>query len=361
MENEILNKEIQFLKITYNIHIVVYILIGLIYIIVYENIYWIIDTLMLLFEINFYIFLCFYLLLIATYILFPCLKLTTKTLNFFIKVSFVLFFIVSINSLLCSIICCYNSTLFDTFYTDCPFNFNKDNISSLINDSLLSNKKRENMCKSRKCFNINNISNIYICNFYEKNIYYKSFSEIDYNSIYPEINNFTTYCSNYTRFYTNIKYKYQKYDIDYTFVCPSKTTIVYFYVLTYLFIISNLFCSSILWLFEYCSYKTILSLLLDFRNINASLKETNNTSKIEQTNNSPDNNQDQLSLNNRTEIIIIENSNKNQSIENEINENNINNNKTNDMSKSGNILMNDMNNNIFKIINRNEILKDDKK
>ena len=361
MENEILNKEIQFLKITYNIHIVVYILIGLIYIIVYENIYWIIDTLMLLFEINFYIFISFYLFLIATFILFPCLKLTAKALNFFIKSSLVLFCIVSINSLFCSIICCYNSTLFDTFYTDCPFNFNKDNISSLIHDSLLSNKKRENMCKSRKCFNINNNSNIYICNFYDKKIYYNSFSEIDYNSIYPEINNITKYCSNYTKFYPNIKYKYQKYDIDYKFECPSKSTIVYFYVLTYLFIISNLFCSSILWLFEYCSYKTILSLLLDFTNINASLKETNNTSKIEQNNNNPDNNQDQLSLNNRTEIIIIENSNKNKTIKNENNENNISNNQTNEISKSGNILMNINNNNIFKIINRNEILKDDEK
>ena len=141
MENEILKKEIQFLKITYNIHIIVYILIGMIYIVVYENIYWILETLMHMFEINFYIFLFYYLLLIAIYILFPCLKLTEKALNFFIKSSLVLFAIVTINSLVCAIICCYNSTLFDTFYTDCPFNYNKDNISSLIHDSLLSDSE----------------------------------------------------------------------------------------------------------------------------------------------------------------------------------------------------------------------------
>ena len=64
-----------------------------------------------------------------------------------------------------------------------------------------------------------------------------------------------------------------------------------------------LFCTGILWLFEYCSYKYILALIRHSRNNNNSLRDTNNTSKINE-----DNNQDNISNTNKTEIIIVENS-----------------------------------------------------
>ena len=52
MENEEIVKEIKFLKVTYNIHIFVYIFLLMIYLIVSENIYWLVDSILQMFQIN---------------------------------------------------------------------------------------------------------------------------------------------------------------------------------------------------------------------------------------------------------------------------------------------------------------------
>ncbi len=356
MENELnsyINKEVQFLKITYNIHIIECILLLLIYFIAYENIYWLINSIACMFEISLFIFIFLYFFLLFIYLSFLFLKMTTKLLKVFIVISLICFYIVFVNSLFCSIISCYNSTLFYTFYNDCPFNYKEDDITKMIGKSISNDKKIKNMCKSRKCYNINNDTDIYLCNYYDKEIYYDSYSEKNKNITYQEINYFFNLCSNYTNFYLNKKAKYQAFDINYNFNCPSKSNIIYNYVLTYLFIVANILCSATLWLFEFCSYKTILTLITNIRNNNVSLKETNNTSKIEENNNS--NNQDNNSNKIGTEIIIVEN-NKNKNIEEgkDVNKEN---------SKSENILINNMNDNIFKIMNQKEQIKksDEKK
>ena len=70
MENEEIVKEIKFLKVTYNIHIFVYIFLLMIYLIVSENIYWLVDSILQMFQINLYIFFCFYLFIIGIYVFF---------------------------------------------------------------------------------------------------------------------------------------------------------------------------------------------------------------------------------------------------------------------------------------------------
>ena len=216
MENELnlyINKEIQFLKITYNIHIMVCILLMLIYFIVYQNIYWLFNSIYYMFEISLFLFIFIYFFLISIYLLFLTLKLRQKLLKFFIVISLILFFVVFINSLFCSIISCYNSTLFDTFYNDCPFNYNEDDIISMI---LIANnnKKIKNICASRKCYNINNNSNIYLCNYYDKEIYYNFYSAQNTNITNEEINAFINICGNYTHFYLNERNKFKEFDID---------------------------------------------------------------------------------------------------------------------------------------------------
>ena len=357
MENEYIKKEKSFLRVTYHIHIIVCALLSMIYFIVYENIYWLSNSIFYMFGTSLFIFLFLSLFLLIIYILFLVLKLTQKLLNFFIIISIVLFFIVSVNSLFCSIISCYNSALFDTFYNDCPFNYNLGNMDKMKVEFVKNNKIMKNICKNRKCFIINNISNIYLCNFYEKEIYYDSFQETNINQTYNEIEYFITNCKEHTHFYLNKKEKYQKYNIDYNFDCPSKSSIIYNYALTYLFIFANIFCSSVLWLFEFCSYKTILLLLTELRTNDMGLKETNNTSKMENDNNNNNaNNHENISQFNGTEIIIVQNSNKNK---NDNSEDNKNINQEN--SKSENILINNANNNIFRIINQKEQIKNEHK
>ena len=347
MENEII-KESRFLKTTYFIHEFICILLLIIFSIVYENIYWLMELKSLLFKISFLIFLITFLFLLIIHILFMLLRKNKKVLKFFILISLIGFCIVSINNLFCAIICCYNSTLFDDFYSDCPYNYKKEHILETMKIYI---HKIKNVCKSRRCYNINDNSNKYLCNFNEGDKYPIHFDEI-INEIDDETFFFYVFCFNYTQFYSNNKDKFHKFDIGPFDICPSKSGIVYNYILTYIFIISNLFCGSILWIFEFCSYKTILYLLMNVRNIDMSLKETNNTSKInDDINVSNKGNNSRL---NGTEIIIVENMN------NIIGENkDINNEK----SKSENQLINNINNNnIFKIINqKQQINKNDDK
>lgn len=353
MENEYIKKEKKFLKITYEIHLIVFCLLAIIYFMAWENIYWLGKSILTMFEISIFIFLALFLILFFIYVLFLLIQLTQKVIKFYIKISLILFFIVSFNCLFCSIISCYNSSLFDTFFDDCPFNFEND-LEKMNNEIIKNNKTTKNFCKTRKCFKINE-PNIYLCNFYEEDIYYNKQSILNSDDMTVEINYFIEHCKNYTSFYLNKKRQYTNFDINYSSSCPSKSTIIYNYVLIYLFIVANIFCSPTLWLFEFCSYKIILSLLTEERNNDNNdmgLKETNNTSNIENNDNNP-NNQDNISQLNGTEIIIVHNPNKdkNQSTSEE------NNDINKDISKSEDQLMNNINNNIFKLINQKENIK----
>ena len=360
MENVFIIKEINFLRATYVIHIFTYFFIWMLYLIVYENVYWIFDGSILLFEISLYIFLAFSFILIIIYFVFLCIKMIEKRIKFFIKITVIAFIFSIINSLFCSVISCYNSTLFDSFYLNCPFNYNIDDIPKMIDKANITERMKKNMCKSRKCFNINNISNIYLCTFHEKDKY-KHYSIEDNKIEDPEVYNFMKYCGKYSLFYIYSKDNYKLYDIDYDFICPTKSNITYNYVLTYLFIFCNLFCGSILWLFEYCSLKTLLNLIINSRNYNLSLRDTYNTSKIDGSDNLPNNNGDENFEKQKTEIVIVDNSyiEQNQKIE----ENKVINKENNrDASKSENQLISNMNNNIFKIMKKNtKIRNDDKK
>ena len=177
-----------------------------------------------MFKISLYFFVAIFFVLIIIYFILLFIHLVEKSINIYIKISLAFFVISIINSLFCSIISCYNSTLFDSFYSDCPFNYNIDDISKMIIKYNKSRNEMKYLCSSRKCFNINSYPN-------EEN-----------NNCYPEINNYTEFCQNYTDFYYISKDKHKKYEFDYEFICPSKKDIIYNYALTYLFIFSNLFC-----------------------------------------------------------------------------------------------------------------------
>jgi len=381
MENQLISKEISLQKSTYAIHIIDYLVLLFIYFMIEHDIYWLNESLYYIFEVDLYIFFIFYITLIIIYILFSTLYIKhQKGKNLFLKFSLAMFFIVSINSLFISIVSCYNSTLFDTFFSECPFNFKPEKIPAFFTTNLLANNKLKNICKSRRCYPINDENtNIYLCNFYDANLYSKLYSNDDneYYIKYNDIYEYMIFCEEYATFYINKKEGYKEYDITNDFLCPSKSTIVYCYILIYLFIFVSLFCSSVFWLFEFSSFKKINSLLLDLANRNISLRETNNTSKIDNNNNSLQNN-NELQNNNKVDIIIVTKNNKNminnmqngeRIVEINNNENKIyinenqkkdeRNNINNDVSKSHNQLIINGNNNIFKIINKKEPMKKD--
>ena len=109
-----------------------------------------------IFEVDLYIFFIFYITLIIIFILFSTLYIKLqKGKNFFLKFSLAMFFIVSINSLFISIVSCYNSTLFDTFFSECPFNFKPEKIRAFFTKNILLDNKLKNICQSRRCYPIN--------------------------------------------------------------------------------------------------------------------------------------------------------------------------------------------------------------
>ena len=126
MENQLISKEISLQKSTYAIHIIDYLVLLFIYFMIEHDIYWLNESLYYIFEVDLYIFFIFYITLIIIFILFSTLYIKhQKGKNLFLKFSLAMFFIVSINSLFISIVSCYNSTLFDTFFQNVPLILNQ--------------------------------------------------------------------------------------------------------------------------------------------------------------------------------------------------------------------------------------------
>ena len=144
MENVFINKEIKFLNAIYCIHIFTFIFIWVIYLAMHENIYWIFDYSILLFEISLYVFLSFTFLLMILFFVFTCAKMVEKKIKIIIKITVVFFILSIINSLFCSVISCYNSTLFKSFYLNCPFNYNIEDIPMMIDKANISERMRKN-------------------------------------------------------------------------------------------------------------------------------------------------------------------------------------------------------------------------
>ena len=395
MDSPIIHQEINFLKAGYFIHILLYIILAISQFLVYLKMFWLNNHIKKIFYAEIYIICIFSLYPVILLILFTILTLSEKIIKILEIISILLLFIFIGNSLLTSISIWYNANLMKPFFHDCPFNFNSMDLHKIFSNYIFINKTIiKKKCNYRRCFSIKNQNDTYICNFkdkkreYEFNKFYLENEKLDH-----ELVKYINYCNNYTFFYKCIRTEYKSYYSSYDIICPDKQQLFYNYLLTGLFIFSDIFASSLPWLFEFYSFKKIILLLyLERNNINhnVSLKETNNTSQIEENNNNNSNNsQGQNNDNNferqPTEILIIDNKNNSQRISDENNENKainiyinknkyIQNNKNNsnlkkintyednnNISKSEAQLVNNENSNIFEIINRKVKTQNDEK
>ena len=394
MNNVLLKETIKNLKIGFIAHLLTNILLLLIHILIFMKIIWMQKAEYIVFYIEIIIIAIFTIIPLILFALLLFLKLTKKfliILKVFLKVCY---YCILINGMIISINTWYNSQLLSTFYLNCPYNFNIVDLPKIFNNYQIENKKEiKNKCNYNRCFlndyykdNItNNIFYIYICNI-KLNKKYTFCSEfiIDDQNINKDLINYVNFCKDYTKIYQCKKQDgYISYNIAYDYKCPNKSDVTLNYVFSFLFALFDSFISSIPWIFEYSGIKEIIYLLFgqinNFNQNNQSLKETNNTSKIDDNNNSNENNS-QIFKKEPTRTIIIDNNiykindiNNSNSIENNIEILNINKNKisiiiTNenilskkiinnkscnveDNSKSQNQLINNNNQNVFKVIN----------
>ena len=401
MNNEAI-KTIKDLKIGYIVHSFTYALLNIVHILVFYYIYWISKLYKNIFYIEIYIIIIFDIIPIAFYLCFTFLKLSKKYLNLIKVILKVCFYIFFVNGMFISINAWNNAQLLSDFFLNCPYIFNVNDIPQIFDNYQNENKKEiKKKCKYRRCFLIDFLKNSknnliiynFICNINNNDKYARCTEFIlDNQNINNELISYVKYCNKYTKLYLcqkiddQIPY-YRNYDVK----CPTKLDFIFNYIISFLFIIVDAFFCSFPWLYEYFCVKDLISLL--FREINnnhtgnnQSLRETNNTSKLDDNINSNENNQDNHSNFHKepTRTIIIDNHLKNFNninnyineekdleilninknrisniISKENNENNLSNkkfddknNNNNENSNSQNQMINNCNQNIFKVFNQ---------
>ena len=342
------------------------------HIIIYLKIFWISKEANIVYFIMIYIVSFFCLIPIFFSILFSIKTITNKILN--ITKLLIKYFMLfeMLFSIVLSISLSENQKELSVYFYTCPFHYDINDIDIIFKDE---NKIKEN-CQMRRCF-INENSNIinkeYLCNFYiklKKN--YCSLFSINNEQISQQLMKYYNYCGEYISFYEcqnpySEKNKINKIN-NYDYICPKKLDELINILFLYFFLIIDIIFLCSPWILQIAYIEDILVDTSPFNNDN--LKETNNTSKEQNDSNNENNNSFQREP---TETIIIDNiiENKNNIINENLNNKkdiltlkNININKIeneNNKSKSDIQLIENKDNNIFKIINKDTIYKGGKK
>ena len=320
-------------------------------------------------------------------IIFSFKTITNKILNISKLIIKYFMFLEMIFSLIFSISLAENQKDLSIYFYTCPFYYDINDIDLIFNCNNYENvDKIEEKCQMRRCFinemNNNNIINEkYLCNFNIKiKKKYCSLFSIDNEQISNQLIKYYNYCENYITFYSCQK-PYNEYNNklnkinSYDYICPNKSDELTNILLLFFFLIIDIIFLCSPWLIEITYIEEILAYISPPNNDN--LKETNHTSKEQNDSNSNDNSDSFRKE--PTETIIVDNSNNN--INNNINNKddllninrtkinlnnainiNINNNKIEEnKSKSDIQLIDNKNNNIFRVINNNSIYKIGKK
>ena len=387
MNNDQVQKKIKSIKIDNIIHSIIHLLLDIIHILAFYYTYFITDLEKNIFYAEIFIICFFTIIPLTINIFFSYLKLTKKFLERLKAILKFLFYLFFLNGLIISINTWNNAKILSNFYYDCPFSYNVKDISTIF-ENLDSKKDIENKCNYNRCFLIdykdNKSKNDYLCNM-KGNINVDNCSIYIFNTknLNEELAKYIDYCSKYTTMYKcEKKHDFNLYRLSHNYKCPNKSDIYFSYAFAFIFIFIDSLLFSMPWLLKYFSIGDLIILLYrEINNPNQSLNETSHTSKIE--NNSNNNNSlnfekqptrtiiidnkmnnninisnsniskndaEILSINKSIEIKNNQNilSNKEQNNEN----NNIENNVENEKSKSENILINNGNQNIFKIFNQ---------
>ena len=297
MDQETEQEEIKPLIFNYIFHFILFILILILHIIMFLRIYWIYDSLSIIFQFATYINIIYLLFPIIPFV-FIIKKNYKKKLFISIKLFTLIFIIITVVfGLMISIIMLVNSLQSKTFCRECPFNLNLEYLNEVLGPyygKTVSGDDIKDKCNSRRCVldsenDEEEFPDLYLCNYdpsdeFNKNEMYKrqfnNGTEItsnkqikcytvtpNYNNIYEfnhlELNYYLDLCYYYADFYRCSRFnKPKKYNNLYLDIyCPETNYLILIYILCVLVIIMDLIISLLPWGVEFMSLKRILNLL----------------------------------------------------------------------------------------------------
>ena len=313
MNGNYITSNIKYLKFTYIIQMLLYVLIFAFNFYLISKIVWL-NTMAYYLYLSISFFGIIYFLIPLVTLVYIQIKILTQKNIKLLKIFSVTFCIIAIITGLCfTFILMMNSLELGDFCRECPFNL-PDSYINIIYKSYINNNSKKNVlkeqCSYRRCLFINQIYESqdtyeYICNYYPttefgaynmNNNTIRNSNEIKcqnvenelitiFNFEKKEINKYLEMCSSFSNFYICQRIKQPKiYSIKEDYKCPKKDYMTYFILYCMLSILFNLILNFILWKCGYTKYKNILIYLRGI-NINrvcsTSLNSTKNTAKIQ--------------------------------------------------------------------------------
>ena len=316
-----LKKNINKLKISFIIQIIILIIIIILNVLYKNKIDWINKILLICFKVLFYclIAMTFF---IAIFFIIIFFKNNYKIVFNLFKLStslYIIRLIISIGFFVVYVITYIN---IDNFFNFCPFNFDLSDLISIFpnldnNNIYINDNSIENKCSMKRCieFNKGDKEYSYICNFNsEKNFNINCIKLSDDNfdeNLSQILKTYINLCNIYMNIYLcNTPTKPKEFSIESDYNCPKTKNKPL--ALLILLIIFNLIFPISIYVFQFIYYKKILKLIVSQEienNNNINAHNTIDTSQIKNSNKSIKNNK--IFKKEKTEVLIIDNEENN--------------------------------------------------
>ena len=381
MDQETEQEEIKPLIFNYIFHIALFIIYLALHIIIYSKLFWIHNSLGVIFQIGTYFNIIYFVFPIYPFIIIITRKYKKKIIASLKTVTLIFLIIIISFGLIISLVFIINSIKSNTFCKECPFNLNLEHLNAVFGSYYGKDKKQnglKNKCSSRRCVLYQENQNeqypfFYLCNYDPSDEFddgtftrqNEDGEEITVDNLlscfsisqnynlkrfpYPELYSYLDLCFYYADFYLCKRFnKPEKhYNLDLDTECPDSNYLLLIYILCVLVVILDIIIALLPWGIEYITFKKLLILLSITRRKANSNNSTAKSSEISQ---------DEESFKKEvTPVIIIER-------EKEINDFVLNTNRNDNDDNNDNNEVLKLKNNKIKInrIHLNELSEDEK-
>jgi hypothetical protein len=316
MDQETEDEEIKPLIFNYIFHIALFIIYLALHIIIYSKLFWIHNSLGVIFQIGTYFNIIYFIFPIYPFIIILKRKYKKKIITT-LKIMTLIFLIIAITfGLIISLVFIINSIKSNTFCKECPFNLNLEHLNEVFGSYYGLGKKDsslKNKCNSRRCvlYQENQEEQypyFYLCNYDPSDEFDEgTFTRQNENgeeitadklltclSISPNYNlirfpqsEFYSYldlCFFYADFYRCKRFNKpdKHYNLDLDTECPDSNYLLLIYILCILVVILDIIIAILPWGIEYITFKKILLLLSVTRRKANSNNSTAKSSEISQ-------------------------------------------------------------------------------
>lgn len=339
MDREVEQEEVKPLLFNYIFHLILYALIFAMHLVMYARIFWIFDSLGILFLFGSYFNILYFIFPVFPIIIIILRKYKVKIINSIKKITLILLIITITLGLMISVVLLLNSINSKLFCKECPFNLRLSHLNAIFGQYYGQNPDDNDdindKCNSRRCVLDHEESDekypyIYLCNynpteeFSEDELYKRRFSngtEISTNiqlicqsvtSNYNLLNfdnhelySYLDLCYYLADFYYCSRFnKPEKYyNLDLKAKCPESNYLLLIFILSVLIIIIDIIIALLPWGVEYMSLKKLISILSTTRRKTNSHNSTARSSQIS-------NNEESFHKEKTPVLIISANNNK---------------------------------------------------